>query len=384
MSELVADTNFELRPRPAVASFTTNQRAFRSGPLTVTGEGSWKGVITMLNRWKKGGCWYVNIHLKLRFDRVAKLMAEEESIREVIKVSSDDETSYIPHRIKAKASAETTPVHSDKLKKAIKKASVTEKALLQEKMYMELDGLAKSHVKRICEANPCSRDLCTRSAFPCVDFDGTHVKVDQYQLGKWSEMVEKRQATYKRPHDALMDILRVTAEKLKGKAKAKEKSKPRGGSSTNSNSSSDKEKPKRGRKRTRAEYTEPILPMHHAMYQAAALLQGQSLNAYNPLPRRPPADASSPIRIPTEVECTVLGYMEYCSSRDQAREAAWLTAGKLLDQNDVTFEQLATLSGAELREIGISLGIAKDLTVRLKRYIRRQKRLAEESPEASE
>jgi hypothetical protein len=382
MSGFLAAEPFEAQQRPAIASFAAHQKGFKSNPVTIEGESDWEDVIIMLKRWKESGCWSVNIDLKLRFSRVAKTTADTNPTHEIIKIDSDDETSYLPARKTAVEA--TTPGQSDRLKKAISKVSVTQKRLDQEAMYAEMDELAKSFVRQICDANHCSREICTRNAFPCVDFDGIHIKVTQDQLAQWSKKVEKRQATLKRPHDALYENLKTQADRKREKPQAKT---TKNASSRTRRSSDDRSSSsdgaRRGRKRsrhnTRRDEVDFMLPM---LFQAA--LHGQSTIAHGGHSRQQVNTGSSPIRIPMEANLSVLGYMQYCADRDPARGDGWLTAGRLLQKEELTFEQLSTLSESELRSIGIPLGIAKNLTSKMKQYIQRQKRKRDNSDDEDE
>jgi hypothetical protein len=372
---------FTVRPRPAIVTFHSNQKLFKSSALTVDNESGWNDVKDMLSRWKENGCWSVNVDLKLTFEKVEKAEEDVFPSHETIRIDSSDEHGFVPARKAAAAVKESE--ESKAQAKVSKKATVTRGRLQDEEMYRQADAATKSYIKDILEANDCPKDKCSKDPLPCVNCNGTHVIVTQEELVRWSEEIGRRTATARFPHPGLRRNLEIRAEALREKA-SKKKKKPRRDSddSNPSKSSSGGHTRKRSRNGTRKQTENemgPLLPI-----LLASFLSNQSRGTQIPSIQLPPEALSSPPRVPRGTRETLHDYLTYLKKKEPSKAAQITAAEEVLDKNDVDLGNLPSVSTADLLSIGLTLGIAKLLPTRIKQFMRRQARRERDSSDDAE
>ena len=378
---------FDLQPRTAIVELSTRQKGFKLVKLTVAIESDWNLVIEALDKWKEDGCWSGRIDLKQRIDKVLKQREviaptnPQNLTNTIIKNDPDDDLIFIESRLTNAAPA--SPAYTAAQLKALAKGTKTEKKLREEKLLEEIDDLDKHYVSRIVKENACPRATCADNGMPCVKIGDQHVKVLHTELAAWSRKVGQGKATLTQPHDSLMETLRVRATKLTEKEKTKKK---KNKSSDDSDDSRDrgrssKRRRRRSRDRSRSrgnpmqETIAMILALQNASHSSAAAVSRPAA----PLQDHP----SSPVRVPERASVTIHEYITYLQSIEPSIGPRWALVEEILNDQDVSLQQLTKISTTKLEEMGLSVGMALRIKDNLKRFISRAPRHSSSSSDDS-
>jgi hypothetical protein len=383
-----AFARFDLQPRTAIIELSTHQKGFKLVKLTVAIESDWNLVIEAIDKWKEDGCWSGRIDLKQRIDKVLKQREviaptnPQNLVNTIIKNDPDDDLIFIESRSTNIAPA--SPAYTATQLKALAKGTKTEKKLRDEKLLEEVDDLNKHYVNRIVKENTCPRASCADNGMPCVVIGDQHVKLVHTEVAAWSKKIGQQKATVTRPHDSLMETLTLRATKMADKEKAKKK--PKNKSSDDSDDSRERGRSsKRRRRRSRDSSRSKGNPMQETIAMILALQNSShSSAAAVSRPAAPPQDhPSSPVRVPERARLTLQGYVAYLRNLEPSIGPRWDSVEEILNDQDISLQQLTKISTTKLEEMGLSVGMALRIKDNLKRFISKESRHGSSSSDDS-